>query len=207
MNPFMMIALGGRQQITQTFTTSGSWTAPDGVTVVSLVGKGADGVPATTASANAAVIDVVYRTDVSTGSGSATWANFQGLVDPVVIDINADGAASWTQYIAYVWPDGTNELDSFPTSISGAVPGTADAATDAGWQTSGPISNSGSNFVTYTVNVPATTGAQTSGFGKVFPGGVSGTAAIPASFPNVPVTPHANYPYVVPAGGSLTITY
>ncbi len=207
MNPFMMIALGGRQQITQTFTTSGSWTAPDGVTVVSLVGKGADGVPATTAPASAAVIDVIYRTDTSTGSGFATWGNFQGLVDPVVIDINADGSGSWTQYIAYVWPDGTNELDSFPTSISGAVPGSAYESTDAGWNTSGAISNSGSNFVSYIVNVPATTGAQTSGFGKVFPGGVAGAAAIPASFPNVPVTPHQLYSYVVPAGGSLTITY
>lgn len=207
MNPFMLIALGGRQPITQTFTTNESWTAPDGVTAVSITGKGSDGTAATTAPANAAVIDIVYRTDTSTGSGYATWVNFQGYVAPVVTDINADGSASWNQSIVQVWPDGTNELAQYPVSISDAVPGSAYADTDAGWQTSGSITASGSNFVRYTANIPAAAGTQASGFGKVFPGGAPGAAAIPANYPNTPVTPHQNYPYVVPAGGYITITY
>jgi hypothetical protein len=58
-------------------------------------------------------------------------------------------------------------------------------------------------------------GAATTGVSKTFPGGtLTGTepyrttvAAVTTNFTNVPVTPGASYPIVVPAGGSLTITY
>lgn len=53
---------------------------------------------------------------------------------------------------------------------------------------------------------PATTGASASGFGKVFPGGV-GKPATAVTYNNVAVTALASYPVVVPAGGSITITY
>jgi hypothetical protein len=58
-------------------------------------------------------------------------------------------------------------------------------------------------------------GAATTGVSKTFPGGtLTGTepyrttvAAVTTNFTNVPVTPGVSYPIVVPAGGSLTITF
>lgn len=208
MNPFMMMALGGREPITQTFTGNATWVAPDGVTsLVSLEGRGANGTFPTTVSATAAVIDIVYRTDTSTGSGNADWSNFQGVVTPVIADFNPDGAASWNQYIVQVWPDGSNSVATYPISISGGVPGSATASTDAGWQTSGAIANSGSNFLSYTDNVPSAAGANATAFGKTFMGGAPSSSAVAVPYYNEPVTPHSSYNIVVPAGGSVTIIY
>jgi hypothetical protein len=58
---------------------------------------------------------------------------------------------------------------------------------------------------------PATTGASTrmtgpSGFSRTFPGGTGGPASV-TTFSNVTVNPNGSYSVVVPAGGSLTITY
>lgn len=53
---------------------------------------------------------------------------------------------------------------------------------------------------------PATTGASATGFGLTFPGG-AGKAATSTAFSNVAVTPGGSYPIVVPAGGSITISY
>jgi hypothetical protein len=53
---------------------------------------------------------------------------------------------------------------------------------------------------------PATTGSSATGFGKTFPGGTGGPASS-TSFNNVAVTPGAPYNLVIPAGGSITISY
>lgn len=58
-------------------------------------------------------------------------------------------------------------------------------------------------------------GTATTGVGKTFPGGtLTGTEpyrttvpAVTTNFTNVAVTPGVSYPIVVPAGGSLTITF
>lgn len=57
-----------------------------------------------------------------------------------------------------------------------------------------------------TPGTAATTGASTTAFGKTFPGGAGGPAS-PTSFTNVTVTGGSSYSIVVPAGGSLTISY
>lgn len=51
-----------------------------------------------------------------------------------------------------------------------------------------------------------TTGTAATGFGKTFPGGYAGPAPT-STYNNVVVTPGASYNIVVPAGGSVTITY
>jgi hypothetical protein len=61
-------------------------------------------------------------------------------------------------------------------------------------------------FATSKTDTTTTTGASTTAFGKTFPGGAGGPATI-TTFSNVIVTPGASYNIVVPAGGSLTITY
>lgn len=53
---------------------------------------------------------------------------------------------------------------------------------------------------------PATTGADSVGFGRVFPGGV-GAPATPSTYSNVTVVPGQSYSIVVPPGGSVTISY
>jgi hypothetical protein len=58
----------------------------------------------------------------------------------------------------------------------------------------------------YYDSTPATTGANTTGFGQTFPGGV-GKAATSVSVANVAVTPGGQYALVIPAGGSITISY
>lgn len=59
-------------------------------------------------------------------------------------------------------------------------------------------------FTNRQVATPPTTGASTTGFGKTFPGGTGGPATLTA-YTNVPVA--ASNDIVVPAGGSLTISY
>ena len=51
-----------------------------------------------------------------------------------------------------------------------------------------------------------TTGASATGFGQTFVGGYGG-AATPREVKNVAVTPGGSYQVVVPAGGSITISY
>jgi hypothetical protein len=62
------------------------------------------------------------------------------------------------------------------------------------------------NAGTQTTPGAVITGANTTGFGKTFAGGV-GTSATQASYSNVPLTAGASYSLVVPGGGSITITY
>lgn len=58
----------------------------------------------------------------------------------------------------------------------------------------------------YYDTTPATTGAAATGFGKTFPGGVGGPASA-QSFSDVAVVAGQSYNIVVPAGGSITISY
>lgn len=51
-----------------------------------------------------------------------------------------------------------------------------------------------------------TDGANTTGFGYTFAGGIE-VPATPSTYNNVTVTPNTSYPLVVPSGGSITITY
>lgn len=53
---------------------------------------------------------------------------------------------------------------------------------------------------------PATTGASTTAFGQTFVGGTGG-AATPSTVTNVAITAGGTYDLVIPAGGSLSLTY
>lgn len=58
----------------------------------------------------------------------------------------------------------------------------------------------------YNDSLPGSTGANSSAFGYTFPGGVGGPAST-LTYGNITVTPGASYSIIVPAGGSVTITY
>lgn len=59
----------------------------------------------------------------------------------------------------------------------------------------------------YYESQPATTGASATAIGKSFPGSTGNTAPAITTFNNVAVTPGGSYNVVVPAGGSITISY
>jgi hypothetical protein len=58
----------------------------------------------------------------------------------------------------------------------------------------------------YVGGTDPTNGAAATAFGKSFPGGAGGPATV-TTFSNIAITPGASYDIVVPAGGSVAITY
>ena len=202
---------GGAKLVTETFTTSTTWTAPLTTAVIgTLTGEGADGTPATVQSAAMVSCNVTYYTSGSgtPGSGPVQWTQAQSGADTVRNTLNAGGAAvTFNTYQIDAYPDGTNYLTEYAQYVEDVVAGSAYDTYSGGWQSSGPIAASGWSTVHYDYVQPAFDGANTTGFGKTFAGGVSGGAATPVTYNNVAVTPGAAYTLVIPAGGSITITY
>ncbi len=62
-------------------------------------------------------------------------------------------------------------------------------------------------YVDTSKNTPPKTGAPATAFGKTFPGSTGNVAPPVASYAGIAVTPSEPCPIVVPAGGSITITY
>jgi len=209
MKAWMLAAFGrSAEPITlPPFTEDIVVTIPAGVAYVSLSGHGAAGEPSKIVDASSQVVFVNYRTDVSTGTGNATWDALQGLAPAVANMLNNGNSSSYDRYAIDVWPDGTNTFQAFDTFISSYIRGTAVATTSAGWKTSGPIQNSASSSVTYKRESPATTGASATGFGRTFAGGQYGQPTPTTTFNDVPVTPGQQYQLRIPAGGSITISY
>jgi hypothetical protein len=59
----------------------------------------------------------------------------------------------------------------------------------------------------YSYTTPPTTGASATGIGKTFPGSLGNVTQTPVTFNNISVTSGSSYNIVVPAGGSITISY
>lgn len=204
---------GGAQLVTKTFTSNQSFTVPFGVSSIDMSGKGADGTASYSSTRTAyAQGDVVTGHLNGTGniSGAYSWSDFQDLSSRVA-QVNGGGSGnfSYAIYDGYLNTN-TYTLGSAQTTYSGAIPGTASMVTSPGWHVSGAVLGSDYGFsqVQYTqaYTVPATTGADSTGFGKTFPGGVGGAAST-VSFTNVAVTSGSSYNVVVPSGGSITISY
>jgi hypothetical protein len=162
---------------TVTFTKNTTFVMPVGVSsLVSIVGRGADGTPATpgTNEPYTHVVTSLYRrvggidyteVDVTswTESGAGT-GNGTDYCDPPVEFTTEENAIYSRKVVCYYYRVRTVDAKA------------------------------------------ATTGASATGFGKVFPGGVSGPSS-DVTFLNVPVTAMASYSVVVPAGGQIKITY
>jgi hypothetical protein len=179
----MMLAFFSQKKVyapttyTKTFTNNESFTVPAGVSLLdSIVGHGAAGTPAVPG-------DVEFYTHVVNSLYRRT-----GGIDYVESDIPGwTGPGTGTG-------NGSNYCDP-PTNFT-------EAQSTVYWREVVCY-----YYQTRTVGYkPATTGANATGFGKVFPGGVGGPAA-DVTFSNVPVTAIASYPVTVPLGGSITITY
>ena len=189
---------------TQTFASNATWIAPPGVNVLAtLSGRGAPGNASNVISIGYTIVSVSYQPSGTSGvGGSFDWTSPYSYAQSVASDMNADGAASWVQYFIDVWPDQSNRTTSQnPLSDSG---------NNRDWYatgpSSGPATSNGSVSIHGTYNVPATTGAAATAFGKTFAGGTGG-AAPTNSYTDVAITSGNSYPIVVPAGGQVTISY
>lgn len=209
MSPWMLAMISGKRRVvTEVITSSQTWVCPLGVSLLNtLVGKGADGTPITTPNTSEALINVNYSPTGTGSGGSATWANFDGIVNGWVSTLNSSGSLSYQRAVVTAYADGTVDLVDAAQSISGAVPGTATKITTGAWASSGAITASGDALVNYSYYVAAAAGANTTGFGYTFAGGAPDTPATPVTYNNVAVVSGASYSLVVPTGGSITITY
>lgn len=198
--------MDARRITTVTFNSSTTWVAPPGVTLLTTAsGYGAAGTASNVITLDYAMITVTFRTDASTGAGNFDWTTESNYVDGVVADMNADGAASWTQYFIDVWPDGTNTITStHPVSDSGNIAGSAYRTGPA----SGPATQTDRIDMYVSYDAGGTSGAVSTAFSLSFPGG---TPAVPTpsatTYNNVAVVPGTSYPIVVASGGAVTITF
>ena len=205
-----MAALGGRTLVTQTLTSSQTWVAPLSTSKIeTLIGKGQDGTSSGVESATAFAVIVRYNTSgTGTAPASNTWTNLQGAANGIRDQFNAGGSVSayWATYDKYA--DGTENLIAVgPTSYSSVIAGSATLSYTGDWRSTGAVTSSGNAYVQYQYSVTGVPGASTTGFGFVFAGGSTGTAATPITQTNVAVTPGASYSLVIPSGGSIQITY
>lgn len=206
MSLMMMLAMSGSGLKTVTFTGNALWLAPDGITNLALVsGKGGLGTSDHTTPIGYGIFYVNFRTDTSTGSGSFDWSAARSYAEGVLADMNADGAATWTEYHLDVWPDGTNAYSSQPTvSGSSNIPGSFSLSGPS----SGPASFSDQISMDGSMLVSGTTGPSAGAFGLTFPGGPANATTVPITeFTDVAITPGTYYAIAVPTGGSITISY
>lgn len=220
MNPAVQAVICGhrRQQVTKTFTANGTWTAPITTSRIdTAAGKGAAGAPAYTDPNTQQTVTVMTVFGSSSpgpssgyASGTLSWSSLRAQALNYQTEINSGGTGNDTA-LAY-----TQYTDSKYTQVGSrvdwvnAIPGTA-SASFVSFPSSGSVSAgaNGTASVTYTqqgATHPATTGASATAFGKTFPGGTGGSATT-TTFNSISITPGATYNIVVPAGGSLTITY
>lgn len=210
---------------TVTFTSSGTWVAPAGVTTVTaLSGAGSAG----TGSYNAAAL-VDFSSVESTVSGSGPnglpipWSAVANTTNITVSRFNASNYNPSYQYnnrsftfysnntfafsdnyetFPYYVVTGTWSLQSFGSAPN---PPSGSAAYGA----------SGSYYAYGLYVAPGFGGDASTAFGYSFPGGgVSGTypnetgdPASPVSYGSFSVTPGASYPINVAGGGYVTIQY
>lgn len=215
MNPAVQAVICGRrrQLTTRTFTANATWTAPVTTSrIESAVGRGADGSPSTPQQRQVMVTSLSSPSS-GTGpspAGSYDWNTLQGGGGIAANKLNAGGSGIVinTANLA-IYPNGTFSYTTGSTTISdNVIAGSASVVQSGGWRTSGAISygEQGNENVNYSYAGGSTNGADTTAFGKTFPGGIAGPATT-TTFNNVAITPGATYNIVVPAGGSVTITY
>lgn len=208
-----------RKPVTVTFTSNSTWVAPAWVTnVPSMTGHGAAGLPPSYSGdvprgSVAASVQGIAATGGNT-AGNWDWGSSQGDSASIAASINASssGSAFWGSILQYTLTPAYTAAIQGSVSWSNRIPGSAAPnGVSAGWKTSGAVAagDYGESYVSwleYGTTNAATTGAAATALGKTFAGGTGG-AATPAAYTNQTVTPNTSYPIVVPAGGSVSITY
>lgn len=207
----------GQQLITETFTSSTTWTAPAGVTnLISAEGKGSDD---TEGSWTSYFVNIFVGPSCSSGSqlgSTLPWSTVIAQMDSMVsaanqVTTNSAGATGYSGIwnYSYLWCGSQNQW--LLGSVFSQNPGET-------WRRVGTLTNP----ITGTGNVPTSTytnysasggvlekfsagsaGTSATGFGRTFPGGAS-----PTTFTNVTVTPGQSYTLSIPSpGGYISIKY
>lgn len=149
---------------------------------------------------------------------NTTWTSPAGV--SALVSVSGFGAAGtpassyYVQQYRYVITTTNYRPDGSVVSSAQTGSGTGWGPTPANYCNPSdtlPNGNTTQNCYSYTDTsywdtTAATTGASATGFGKTFPGGTGGPAGM-TSFSNTPLSQGAGYSIVVPAGGSITITY
>lgn len=192
-----------------------TWVAPPGVTnIITLTGKGQDGTPDIWQDIGGLLDPPGYilgswLSDVvdTTNTSSSTVEPFAQAQYDVFPSTPGDGA--WTvSWECRRWQTDTVWSYSAYSATVRVAPGFVKSKSGGGWGTSYPP-DIGRAF--YFVNAieyltPATNGANTTGFGYTFAGGVAGPAT-PVTYSNVPVTPGTTYTVTSTGDGYITILY
>ena len=211
MNAALLLALFGRkpEQVTVTFNSNTTWTAPAGVTVLAtLTGEGTDGQPAVYGVGTVSLIicsgdsEQVGGSTVSRYSaiqtGANEWNKFSGTGTRTV-------SFQRTRYFT-----GTDNLTRTTVSSASAVvrgePIDLQTSSYTGDFTYANVNSTYCRGVIEVRQSASTTGASATAFGKTFPGGAGGPA-VQATYLNEPVTPGQSYSIVVPTGATVQITY
>lgn len=203
---------------TATFTSSGSWTAPAGVTNLTvLTGAGGTGTPFSSEWINDSSLGYAaysYESDNTTGvvNGAPTYAEIATYGDSVLASINsstADRTVSWTEYRYFYNPSNQKTLTLTGTTTS-RVRGVV-VKTFGAWDntSSQPVLGLGNGWYfggEQYYEQAATTGGNSSAFGNTYAGGVGG-AATPVTTNNVTVIPGQTYTITVASGGYVTFQY
>lgn len=197
---------------TVTFTSSGTWVAPVGVTLVTtLTGKGEDGSPA-------------YWTDIfSADGGSVSYVESSAPAGISSSTIEGRAQAEWDKFPTSHDPNGVmvywtnwyyivNTVQQYPSQgLIRLKDGFSKTKVGNGWGTTYTTPFPFGQYRSYKVGnmeqyIGASTGASSSALGYTFPGGVEGGAPT-LTYNNISVTSGASYSIVVPSGGYVTIQY
>lgn len=203
---------------TVTFTSSGTWVAPAGVSLVTTAsGYGEAGDPggATWLYANAGYFAYSFQSTASAGSvfATPTYSEVTGYAQASLSDVNSSSADRTVTFfpVSYYYNPNTNGTTVvYNNPVSKRVRG-------LGTATSGPWGNTSGNFVQGIGNgwyfsieqyfeYGPTTGASATALGLTFPGGDGGPPGT-TTYNNVSVTPGASYFVSIPSGGSVTLEY
>lgn len=211
---------GGGTLKTTVFTSSTTWVAP-AVTnnLITLVGQGGDGVAGYWSTLNnvGAIVQAITDCSFSVYGASLDYSVPYGQAQS--IQTTASGwttspsgqSVSFTRAYVYYWCPGTSNWRVSALSFSGTVRrigtvGLSGSMPSSGTAPTPPATQQNALCTNIERYNDPTTGSSTTAFGYTFPGGTGG-AASPVTYNNVAVTPGASYSIVVPAGGSVSITY
>lgn len=196
-----------------------TWTAPPGVTsILSLTGKGQNGV-----AAYWAALEPSGFGDAPGSTLAIMWAGNENNVTPEEVegfaqsqwDLFPQNSYSGEVYVEWTKREYTNFNPPYyfefgAAAIVRVIPGGySKTKAGNGWGQTWPpfpVGTAYYNIGNIQYYVPQFNGANTTGFGYTFAGGV-GAPATPTTYTNVPVTPGTTYTINSAGDGYITIIY
>lgn len=203
---------------TVTFTSSGTWVAPAGVSLVTTAsGYGEAGEPGGAGwfYGNAGYFAYSYSDTLRAGSPDATpsYADVTGYAQASLSSVNSSSADRVVTYfpVVYYYNPNTNGTTVFYSDpVSRRVRGLGTATSGPWGNTSGQLVKGIGDGWYFSIEqyfeYGPTTGASATALGLTFPGGDGGPPGT-TTYNNVSVTPGASYFISIPSGGSVTLQY